>query len=193
MIISHKPHGQFIHLSLSSNLNQMVEPTMKAMQMLMQLHKVAAAGLIMGISSASFANVATGSSQAQIQIGIGLSQQQALDFGTILPDTAGDTAVLIDPSITSTSGGSSFAGDHQHAVFLITGEPSTAYTVQISESASLTGAGTAMVVNTFTGSFSGSLDESGNRLASYGASLVINASQTPGVYTGTYDITVNYL
>ena len=146
------------------------------------------------INQSSIADVASGDSRAHLVVGLNIFQAQELNFGNILPDTSGDTILLSHDSIESVTGNSTLNGGHSHAIFSVYGESSTVVNIQITSETALEGSGTSMAVNNFTtqASLSPTLNSSGYYPIKVGASLSVNASQTPGVYTGSYSITVSY-
>lgn len=138
----------------------------------------------------------TGSAQAFLLDGLSIIFSDDLDFGVILPPAEGDT-VTISESTTSPSivaaGDSVLSGTYSRGIFTITGTPNTTATVQISESTTLSGPGDAMTVDNFAANRTMPyLGETGSTEIIVGARLSVNASQTPGDYTGTYAVTVAY-
>lgn len=104
--------------------------------------------------------------------------------GTITIATGGGrTAVDIDL----------MGGTISAAGFTVGGESGTNYTITLPASATLSGAGLDMTVDTFTD------DSSGMSLCgcpfddfNVGATLHVGASQAPGVYSGTFSVTAEY-
>jgi hypothetical protein len=56
----------------------------------------------------------------------------------------------------------------------------------------VTGPGPAMRLGAFTNNAAPTFDGTANLSFAVGATLVINRNQTPGQYTGTYAVTVNF-
>lgn len=128
---------------------------------------------------------------------ITLANTQGLAFGSFVAGTGGSLTV-------NTSGGRSSTGGiallnmnptAKAATFNVTGDASVQYTITLpgNGAVSLTGPGTAMAVNGFTSSpaSSGTLSGGAGTIA-VGATLTVGNSQTPGSYSGSFDVTVTY-
>jgi hypothetical protein len=128
---------------------------------------------------------------------------QALEFGdiikgenTVTVSAAGSrTATNTDLLLTLTSGGRT----PQAAEFEIEGEPGLAYVVTYESNVVLTGPDSAtMSVGPFTNNATLTLPDgtgettAGKDTFNVGASLTVSADQKPGVYTGKFEVTVNY-
>ncbi len=98
--------------------------------------------------------------------------------GTVIPTSSNVT--VLSTGATRTAGS-----------FDITGEPNTTYTLTALPSLNLTGPGTAMPV-TLTSSADHALNASGTNTLFVGGTLTVGANQTPGSYTGSYNVTVSY-
>lgn len=132
---------------------------------------------------------------------LSVAQTTALNFGTI-EVTGGNSTVRILPqngnrTVTSgTSGVNLIQGSPGAAgEFAITGNPNAPVTITLPSSTTLTGPGAAMTVNNFARTPSGNnlnLDASGAMTLKIGASLNVNTAQAPGIYNGTYSMTVSY-
>lgn len=145
------------------------------------------------ISQANAADV-TGNASATIQAAIALTEDTAMDFATIVADSAGDTVTLATDNSISSTGTSTFSGTTAAGAFSATGSPSAAVTISFSTGDTLTGPGTAMPLGNFTNDAGGSpaFDGSGDLSFNVGADLTVNATQTAGAYSGTYTLTVDY-
>lgn len=166
--------------------------------------------VLFGFSSISFAQgtqstaSATADAGARIIQPLKLIATQALEFGDIIKGqntvtVAADgsrTATNTDLLLTLTSGGKT----PQAAKFEIEGEPGLAYVVTYESNVVLYGPDSAtMSVGSFTtnatltlpnGSTEGTT--AGKDTFNVGASLTVSADQKPGVYDGTFMVTVNY-
>ncbi len=79
------------------------------------------------------------------------------------------------------------------AGFTAAGEGNQAYTISLPSSATLTGPGTAMTLDTFTDDNpSPSLPPAGSETFNVGGTLHVGASQAAGAYSGSISVTVNY-
>lgn len=145
-------------------------------------------------SQVANATTETGTAQAVIQTAIAVTQSTILDFATILPDAAGDNVTLTSLSaISSSSGNSAFFGTPTAGSFSVNGDANSVVTLQFSTGNTLTGAGDAIPLNNFTTpTLTPTTDGSGNVAFDVGATIAINANQTPGLYTGNYTVTVAY-
>jgi hypothetical protein len=131
---------------------------------------------------------------------LAISETVPMNFGTVAGGSASGTIVL------DTSGGRTTSGDGQAlasgpgtaAAFQIVGQGGQAYSISYSPGVLDDGAsGTAMTVDTFTDTSSGSLPAGGTENFNIGATLHINPNQAAGTYStatgGTpYTVTVNY-
>ena len=158
--------------------------------------KLLATSLLLVVAPSKFAFAAseTGTAQATIQAAVAVSQNQVLDFATILPDPAGDTVTLTSlAAISSNTGGSAFSGTTSAGQFLVTGDANSVVTLQFGTGATLTGAGTAIPLGNFTtDTLTPSMDGTGNLSFDVGGQITIGANQTAGLYTGNYTVTVAY-
>jgi hypothetical protein len=157
-----------------------------------------------GFGIDAYAASATGGASATVVTAIAISQTTALNFGRFSAPTGGTAGtVTIDasaPGTRSFTGGTvlvtSGAGAIGNSgVFAVTGEASATYTITNPTATTLTGPGTAMGV-TFTTSPSGigggTLSAGGAQTLFVGGTLSVGAVQTPGSYTGSYTVTVEY-
>jgi hypothetical protein len=131
---------------------------------------------------------------------LAISETVPMNFGTVAGGSASGTIVL------DTSGGRTTSGDGQAlasgpgtaAAFQIVGQGGQAYTISYSPGLLDDGGlGTAMTVDTFTDTSSGSLPAGGTENINIGATLHLNPNQAAGTYStatgGTpYTVTVNY-
>lgn len=157
------------------------------------------------IASAQASGSASASGKAYIVTAISISSNQDLLFGQIVSDTVGGAVTIgndgtrtsTEPVLLSQSG--SLYSTVQQAVFAITGEPGYVYTITLPSSAvTLSGTGSTpptMTVDTFTSNptSTGTLDATlGTSTLNVGATLHVGANQTPGLYSGTFSVTVAY-
>ncbi|MCK5395778.1 MAG: DUF4402 domain-containing protein [Gammaproteobacteria bacterium] len=119
-----------------------------------------------------------------------------MDFGDVAGDvTDPTTVVLTTGGTTSSPDGASTAGTPSAGNFDVTGSGTLAYDITLPADGvvQLTGGGAPMDVDGFTDSAGGTSSlTAGTDTFDVGATLTINANQTAGPYTGTYDVTVNY-
>ena len=131
---------------------------------------------------------------------ITLSAGTQLQFGTIVADATSAADVILSPgnAITTTL---THLGENSVPTFNVTGEPLSTYSVTFSSetltlthdaSGTLDGTTTVLTVTTFTSNSTETLSASGTESFQVGATLNVLANQAGGVYTGKFNVTVNY-
>ena len=164
--------------------------------MLRSLRVLGALALVGGMAATSGSALATdqtGNASAQIETQITITEDTAMDFGTIAVDGSGGTVTISAAGAVTGPGAYSFSGSPAAGTFTASGDASTAVTITFTNG-SLTGPGTAMTLNNFTHDAGGTptTNGSGDLTFNVGADLVVNAAQASGAYTGTYTVSVNY-
>jgi hypothetical protein len=120
-----------------------------------------------------------------------------LDFGDIAAGTAIGT-VTIDATTgnrTSTGGVTLIAtNDGNEANFEIQGYANATFSIALPTSIIISSGSDDMTVDNFVSSLgaAGTLDALGEADLNVGADLHVDANQTPGLYIGTFDVTVAY-
>ena len=144
-------------------------------------------------SSVSLSADVTGNASAQIQTAVSVVENTTMSFGDTAVDASGGTVSMTSTGSVTGPAGYSFSGSPAAGAFTVTADASTAVTISFTDG-SLTGPGTAMVLNNFTHDAGGTpTTTAGGSLAfNVGGDMVVNATQTSGAYTGTYTVTVNY-
>ena len=152
--------------------------------------------LSFGLLSVIPANAASSDANAEIVASIAIVNTGALEFGQIIAGPAGTVAVSTASVRTSPSTTLYFANGTTPAAatFDVTGGADSTYSITLPADAavSLTGPGVAMVVNSWVSSPATGLLTGGTETLSVGATLSVDAAQTEGAYTGTFDVTVAY-
>jgi hypothetical protein len=152
--------------------------------------------LSFGLLSVVPANAASSDANAEIVASIAIVNTGALEFGQIIAGPAGTVAVSTASVRTSPSTTLYFANGTTPAAatFDVTGGADSTYSITLPADAavSLAGPGVAMVVNGFVSSPETGLLTGGTETLSVGATLSVAAAQTPGAYSGTFDVTVAY-
>jgi hypothetical protein len=153
----------------------------------------------------------TGHASAVIVAPLTLIKVADMNFGKILPSPATGT-VTIEPvtSACQIGGGVQEFGPCRAARFVGMGGKKMRVRFTLPNSINLTGPGTAMLVDAFTIGTNSTLvydpgpgngggnkrweiqPDSGIFDFTVGATLHVNANQTPGIYTGTFSITAQY-
>ena len=130
---------------------------------------------------------------ATIYAPISISSSGSLEFGTAEPTGVAGT-VTINPNGTRTASNVILWASSVSAVtFNVSGFSSEIYAITLPSSATLTGPSGTMTVDTFTHDAGGSPAlSSGSDTFNVGATLHVGATQPPGLYTGTFAVTVGY-
>ena len=122
---------------------------------------------------------------------------QNLDFG-IVGTTVNPGTVVVDPATglkTVTGGALDLGGVHTSAIFTVTGEKNSTFTIILPSQITIVapGGGTA-VVNAFTSSPSsvGLFNQQGQATLTVGASLNVSSVTAQGAYTAPFSVTVAY-
>lgn len=166
---------------------------------------------ILGFTSISFAqtNSATANSSARIITPIIIENTGSLDFGNIIVGSGGSVTVNSDDTDSRTLSGvttTNLEGTISSAKFKVTGLAGSTYSITKPSDTDVTLAlegtpGTTMAVQSFIvtaidGTLqtlgSATLGANGVQNIAVGATLVVPAGQAPGLYNGSFAITVNY-
>lgn len=140
----------------------------------------------------------TATAKATIVQAISIAESSQLNFGKIIAaSTAGKVAIQTTGIRTIASGNIVLFNQgsaHQAGVFTVSGTPNATYYLVFPTQISLTGptGSTPMTVEGFVHSANGTLNSSGEETFNVGATLNVGANQTPGEYTGTYQVTAAY-
>jgi hypothetical protein len=158
------------------------------------LAAAAFAGTIALSSSAAMAGSATGHASATILPAITVTENTQINFGKVAVDSSAQCVVISAAGAVTCPSQYTCTGSPTAGAFTATGQASTAVTLSFSTGDTLTGPGTAMGLGSFTNNAGGSpsIGAGGTLAFAVGASLAVGANQTPGSYTGTYTVTVNY-
>jgi Domain of unknown function (DUF4402) len=165
-------------------------------------------GLAVAAMMPSLAQAGTMSGEAQIAIVRPLSfiEVDNLDFGRIIPSTVAGTVTLSPTNVRTATNGIVLVGnDHQPARFAGMGIVTQRIRIRITPtSITLTGPGPAMTVTNFIIDPQGTLLQIGGspnyRIVplngifwfNVGARLSVGANQPAGVYSGTFNATLDY-
>lgn len=127
---------------------------------------------------------------------ISLSNTQALSFGSFSAGTGG-SVTLSAAGVRTASGAVTLLSSNpgQVAQFTVITSPSNlSYSITLPTSASLTGPGSAMTLNTWTTNpltSSCNTGNSGQQILSVGGKLTVGNNQVAGSYSTTFSMTVN--
>jgi hypothetical protein len=150
-----------------------------------------ALALVLGTPIA-LATTERGRASATIAQAIVVTEATPMSFAAVAPPPAGGAIVLTTAGRISSTSGFVFRGTPVPAAFNARGMPHYPTSVSFSPSSLVTGPGPAMRLGAFTNNAASAFDGTANMNFAVGATLVINANQTPGEYSGTYAVTVNF-
>ena len=171
----------------------------------MSIRKLIAATAIAGAALSSAPALAvTPTTQADgkalVLVPLTLTKIDDLDFGSVIPSAAGGTVTLdpLDGTRTPTGGVTLVPGDAgNHAYFAGAGSPNQQVLIALSPPVSLKNSAgdTIPVVGlTLDGPPMRTIDPTTRAFfVGVGGILGINANQTPGTYSATFQVTANYL
>jgi hypothetical protein len=145
------------------------------------------------VSQLSLASTATGTASAEITQAVVVAQTAPLNFGVIQADSA-DVITLATNNVISTLNASTIvSGAPAAGQFNAAGIPNSAVTISF-VSGVLSGSGVDMSIDNLLhdGGASPSFNPLGVLNFNVGADLSINAGQEVGIYTGNYQVSVNY-
>lgn len=177
-----------------------------------KLFRVGAAGAAMfaaiTMSSAAHADTASADATAEVLDALVLNNDRgALDFGTMVVSGAGSVTLGSDNTIDCTSANIVCSGTTGVAGFSVEGTASKAVTINLPTSgielrhpdySPLTAAQHTIDLDTFTSSENGSsgpevtLDASGDATFDVGGTIDLDGSEVPGIYSGTFAVSVEY-
>jgi hypothetical protein len=133
-----------------------------------------------------------GRASATIVQAIAVSETLPMSFAAVAPPASGGAIVLTTAGAVRTDSGFVVHGTPVPGTFAARGIANHPASVSFSSGALVTGPGPAMRLGALTSNAPTSFDESARLSFAVGATLVINPNQTPGQYTGTYAVTVNF-
>lgn len=144
------------------------------------------------LSPTTLATTERGHASATVLQWIAVTEARPMSFAAVAPPPAGGTIVLSPAGTVSSSAGFAFRGTPAAGSFRAHGLPDLPASVSFSSGDMVTGPGPAMRVGAFTNNAMATFDSAANLTFAVGATLVVNPHQTPGQYSGTYVVTVNF-
>jgi hypothetical protein len=147
----------------------------------------------------SIATAQTASTQAVVRIenyALVLTKQNDMDFGSITPSLTNDGYVVLQADgVTSPAGVAAYnpAGANP-ALYSVTGVPSAQVAITLPGTVSLSNGAESLLIGDFTAE-NGTLQQLGTDGTlgfRVGATVFVQALQRPGVYTGSFDVTLLY-
>ena len=149
------------------------------------------------MSGSAMASSVSATANATIIAPISVSETTQMSFGDISPDVDNATTVQLDTAdgVSSPDGAGIAGGTVASGAFSVSGFGTLGFNITLPGNGvvTLTGPGTAMSVDNFADSLTGSGSLSGGSATfTVGADLTVGANQTAGSYSGSYTVTVNY-
>ncbi|MCI0507138.1 MAG: DUF4402 domain-containing protein [Gammaproteobacteria bacterium] len=167
--------------------------------------------LMMGaVSSQVHAASASTSASANVVAPITITQNTALDFGTLIPDTAVQTVAVTAAGAISASGAVTLVGGHAAGNFTVQGTAGESYVITDPGVVVITAGANTMNVDTWIFTTADCIEATaaacgggatvipgvapalGSDTMTVGATLHVGANQAAGAYTATFNMTVNY-
>ena len=150
-----------------------------------------ALALVLG-TQVAFATTERGRASATVVPAILVTEAVPMSFAAVAPPPSGGTIVLTTAGTIRSSRGFVFRGTLAPGAFNARGAPHHPASVSFSATNLVTGPGHAMRLGAFTNNAAPVFDATAKLNFVVGATLVVNRNQTPGQYTGTYAVIVNY-
>ena len=125
---------------------------------------------------------------------IDVQEQTALNFGTwgIDPNGASGDLVLGFNDDATTTTDNVYHGSAATGVYAISGSADTDVNITVNTGNTLTNGTTTLGAVYTLDNATVTLDAGGNGLLKVGGSLSVTSSSTPGVYNGTFQVTLSY-
>lgn len=148
-------------------------------------------------TAAHAATSATATATAEVLNTLTLTADTSLDFGQIAANSGGTVSVNANASV-STTGGLVSTGTRAPASFTVTGSKGAVVAVTLPTSAATltrSGGSETMSLDGFNTNPNGAvqLDQtSGQGTFAVGGTLHVASNQTPGIYSGTFAVSVEY-
>lgn len=151
--------------------------------------------IVFAFSTASHAQVsATANATAEIVTPLTLTKTVDLNFGKFSVSAAGTVVVSPAGARTQTGGCTLLGGTVAAASFNVTGTNNAQYVITLPVSSTITLGATNITLNTFVSNPAtpGTLSAAGAQTFTVGATLNALGTEGVGVYTGTFNVSVNY-
>ena len=136
---------------------------------------------------------------AKIVQPIQINRLSDLEFGDIAAGTSSNGTVIIDPNGNRTSTGGvvlmTVTTNYNAASFTVNGYPNAAFSIVLPSSIDIYSNSYSMLINNFTSNIGATvsvLNALGQANINVGATLNVDNNQSPGLYSGSFDVTVAY-
>lgn len=149
-------------------------------------------------NQANAQNSATGSAEASVTLITPISIQKDTDmsFGTFVSSAVPGTITMTPAGAVSAAGGVTqiSGGTISAAAFTVSGETDQTYAITLPGAVSLTGTveGDILSLDNFTSTPENSGVIGTDATVSVGGTLTVPANSKAGLYTGSFDVVVNY-
>lgn len=177
-----------------------IQNGLKTMNLLKILKMTAVALLISGVvSSNAMAASTTGTADALVITPLTIESQQALNFGIFVAGTLGTVTIDLTGALSST-GVQTLPASKSVAQFLVTGQQSRTFSFTHDSSVNLSN-GTDSMTASLVGSSAGNSGSAtiGRLIVGgpkdfilIGGTLTVLGTESPGAYSGTFNISVDY-
>ena len=151
---------------------------------------------LLGLSANAAAQTASSTIDVEIESrAITLANTGGLNFGKVLPyGSAGNVYVSINGVGSTSNAFISDATNIRASSWAVTGIPGAPFAVTLPTSVTINNGTENMTVTSFNRSGASQLflDAAGNNNFTVGARLNVGANQPVGIYSGTFNVTVNY-
>lgn len=157
------------------------------------------------VAAVTFTHAASAQNTANTNFSVGahivnpisIAKVTDMNFGDVVPSVAGGSVVLDTAGVPTPSGVNLGSGGAARtaATFTVSGQAAYTYAITLPGSATISdGATHSMSVGSWTSNPSGTglLGGGGTQALALGATLTVGANQAPGVYSGSFNVTVTY-
>ncbi len=157
----------------------------------------AALGALSIASAANAATTATATATAEVLSTLSVTADSALDFGQIAANTGGTVTVNADSTVSKT-GGLISTGTRSPASFTVVGSKGAMVALTLPTGAATltrTGGTETMSLSGWNSNPNGAFQLDGTTGAAtfaVGGTLTVSNAQVAGVYSGTFDVSVEY-
>jgi len=153
--------------------------------------------LSISVNAQTATSTATASASARIVTPLEITKNVDLAFGNIAAGPSAGTVTIATDGTRLGNGGVTLiaAGNvNSAAQFAITGYPSATFAITLPSTINISNGSSQMAVDGFVSDLgnTSTLDLNGQAGMNVGATLNVNAAQEPGLYTGSFDVTVAY-
>lgn len=150
-------------------------------------------GSVATLSAPASAATIVGNASAVINAKITISENTAMDFAKIAVDSSSQTVALSNSGTVTCPSQYECTGTAANGAFAITSTSGQTLNVTYTNG-TLTGPGAAMAINVngISAANTSTLVSTGTDSLAVGGELVVGENQTPGSYSGTYVVSVNY-